>query len=371
MAYRTFLLALMCCSAFADGALPDPFLFADGRRVRTPADWAERREEIKAMLLKEQYGQMPPAPGNVTAAEASQEEIQNDGLTRSQSLQITLGPRDSIRMKVERSFPVGNGPFPVIVRVGLGCPVIGELNSRGYALVCFEHRDLDPETEGSDTAGPAQLAYPAYDWGSVAVWAWGASRVLDYLLALPEVDPKATIVTGHSRTGKAALLAGALDERFTMVAPNGSGCGGVSCYRYQGKGSEDLELITRPSRFASWFQKDFRRYAGQEETLPFDQHFLRALVAPRMMLSTDALGDTWANPLGNQAGYFGAAPVFDFLGVPENNQMHFREGGHDQLGEDFLTLLDAADWYFAGKNRPEGLTTMPVEGFQPAMAREE
>ena len=356
---------LFSSQGYGDVALPDPLLLADGQRVQTRADWVKRREEIKAILLREEYGRMPPAPENVKVAEASPVEVQNDGATHFQRLRLTMGTRDRISVQVERYFPAGKGPFPVIVRVGLGCPVIGDLNKRGYALVCFEHRDLDPETEGSDTAGPAQLAYPEYDWGSVGVWAWGASRVLDYVLTLPETDSSAMIVTGHSRTGKAALLAGALDERFAMVAPNGSGCGGVSCYRYQSKGSEDLESITRPSRFASWFQKDFRRYAGHEDTLPFDQHFLRALVAPRMMLSTDALGDIWANPLGNQAGYFGAQPVFDFLDAPESNQMHFREGDHDQLGEDFMTLVDAADWYFEKKAKPEGLTTLPVEGFRP------
>jgi len=174
-------------------------------------------------------------------------------------------------------------------------------------------------------------------------------RVVDYLMTLPEVDSGKVALTGHSRAGKVALLAGALDERIAMVVPNGSGAGGAGCFRVEEKGVETLELITQPERFGYWFHPRLREFAGRIDRLPFDQHFLKALVAPRLLLSTDALGDQWANPLGTQQTYLAAQPVFDFLDVPDHNAIHFREGGHDMLEEDWDAILDFAGHHFQGK----------------------
>jgi len=344
--------------------LPDPFRMNDGSRVETKQDWRRRREEIQGLLLQYEYGRIPPADDAVALDFEAPAEVRNDGKTSFRELRLKMGPESRITMTLHVYLPSGHpGPFPTILRVGLGCPIVGEINERGYAFAAFEHRDLDPETEGYDVAGPAQAAYPEYDWGSIAVWAWGASRTLDYLLTCPWVSEDQVIVTGHSRTGKAALLAGALDERFGMVAPNGSGCGGASCYRIAGDGAETLEMITRKSRFASWFQKDFGRFGGHEERLPFDQHFVKALVAPRMLLTTDALDDKWANPLGNQAAYLAVQPVYDFLGAGQNSAMHFREGQHDQLAEDFRAILDFADHHFAGKPLKRSRSVLPFPDY--------
>jgi len=141
--------------------------------------------------------------------------------------------------------------------------------------------------------------------------------------------------------------------------PNGSGCGGAGCFRVMGPNSETLELITSPKRFKSWFQQDFGKYGNREDELPFDQHFVKALVAPRLLLSTDALGDLWANPLGTQATYLAAQPVFDLLGAPANNALHFREGGHDQTAEDYAALLDFADLQFRGKKSDRNFDVLP------------
>lgn len=188
----------------------------------------------------------------------------------------------------------------------------------------------------------------------------GASRMLDYLKTLPQVDGDKVAITGHSRAGKAALLAGAMDERFALVNPNGSGCGGAGLFRILGPFSENLGAITHPSRFQEWFQKDFRAFVGKEAHLPFDQHFMRALVAPRPVLSTDGTEDCWANPLGTQLNYLAAQPVFDFLGVPENNALHFRPGEHDHTDADFRALLDFADWKFFGKKPATTFNVLPL-----------
>ncbi|HOD49890.1 MAG TPA: hypothetical protein PKJ78_07630 [Candidatus Hydrogenedentes bacterium] len=336
--------------AVSTGPFPDPLVLENGQRVETKENWEARRSEMRGLLLRHEYGSVPSSSVPVKLAETVAQETQNGGITAFRSVRLAVGSENPFPVQVEIYLPAGGaGPYPAILRVGLGCPIIKEINERGYIFACYENKDFDPDTHGADKIGPAQAMFPDCDWGSLGAWAWGASRVMDYLVTLPEVDAKHVAVTGHSRTGKTALLAGALDERFAAVVPNGSGCGGAAAYRRYGPDCETLELITRPSRFVSWFQKDFRQFAGKENELPFDQHFLRALVAPRPVLSTDALGDLWANPIGTAAAWRAAQPVFDFLGVPENNAMHFREGKHDQLPEDFRVLLDFVDHHFFGK----------------------
>jgi len=329
--------------------MPDPLRFGDGTRVATPSDWDRRRLEMEALVLRLEYGHPPPPPGNVESTRVSESAM--DGCSvRHRHDQLRFGPDHALRLELHSYLPGDRcGPFPVLVRIGLGDEMAPEITRRGYALVAFDHRELGPEAEGRRVVGPAQQAYPEHDWASITVWAWGASRVADHLATCGWAHPQQLMVTGHSRTGKAALLAGALDERFAMVIPNGSGAGGAGAFRIMGEGSETLELITRAERWAGWFHPDFRRFAGHESHLPFDQHFLRALVAPRLVLTTDAHGDAWANPLGTRAGFHAAQPVFDFLGVSDHNAMHFRPGDHDQLLEDFRVLLDYADWHFRGE----------------------
>ena len=193
-------------------------------------------------------------------------------------------------------------------------------------------------------------------------------RVADVLLQepwvqtipeIPTINPDVLIITGHSRRGKTALLAGAYDDRFTMVVPNGSGCGGAGSFLIQGQGSETLASITSQNRYKSWFHNDFGRFGGKEADLPFDQHFLRALVAPRPILSTDGIDDLWANPPGTQAMYEATQKIYDFLNVGKNNAIHFRSGGHGFLEEDFTVLLDYADHLFFGKSVTSDFYTVP------------
>lgn len=323
--------------------LPDPFRFDDGHRAASPAEWPARRAEMLELLLKYEYGHVPPAPNNVVLDETLDSGSRFDGATNFESLRLKFGPDQKLSTTVHLYMPANAaGPVPVILRFGLGGEHAQAANAAGFAFACLDQTSLDPDTEGYDEAGPAQAAYPDYDWGSVAVWAWGASRALDYLVTRPEINPKETVITGHSRTGKAALLAGALDERFALVVPNGSGAGGAAVFRHAPKGIETLKLITEAARFKSWFQVDFGQFGDRVNALPFDQHYLRAIIAPRAVLSTDAAGDQWANPEGTQQGWMAAQPVYDFLGAPKNNLIHVRAGGHDQLAEDFDVLLKAA-----------------------------
>ena len=334
--------------------LPNPFLMNDGTRVETKADWVRRREEIKAMMLYYQYGHMPPAPKNITAKELSSEIVYNSGATKKHIL-LSMGPEREVRINVGMVIPKGKGPFPVILKNDhriFNVPIAKEIVTRGYIVADYVRTDLDPDRK--DTVGQAQAAYPEYDWATLAVWAWGGMRVIDYLMMLDVVDKERIAFTGHSRGGKTALLAGALDERIALVAPNGSGCGGAGCYRFEGKGAETLERITAPERFSYWFHPRFRDFADRETKLPFDQHFLKALVAPRALISIDALGDLWANPYGTQQSHRGVQPVFEFLGAGDKLGIYFRTGGHAQNEDDWRTLVDFADKVFFGKMPASG-----------------
>ena len=148
-------------------------------------------------------------------------------------------------MRIAVYRPPGVGKLPVIIREehALGhLEEVPAILNRGYMFVEFAREDLDPDKPS--VVGPAQQAYPEFDWATLAVWAWGAMRVVDYLETRDDVDREKIGIVGHSRGGKMALLAGALDERFALVAANGSGCGGAGCFRHQEGKVETLDLIT-------------------------------------------------------------------------------------------------------------------------------
>ena len=353
--------------------LPDPFVFSDGTRVKAPREWGRRRAELLELVLSYEYGHLPPVPrpGAVTAAPApdyalpprrrpsagSQPSITLPEGSRQEKLLVTVTRRGHDR-KVEFPLllhvPPGKGPFPVVIRGDL-CwgPVRGEVVSdalsRGYMLAEFDRTKIVPDRKGPRTGG-AYAVYPEGRFGGLAAWAWGYHRVVDCLVRRKEVDRKKIIVTGHSRGGKAALLGGATDERIALTVPNNSGCGGAGCYRFQAAGSEDLGAITQ--RFPYWFEARFREFAGKEDRLPIDQHSVKALVAPRGLLTMEALGDRWANPEGTQQTHQAAREVYEFLGAGEGIAIHFREGKHEQSRADWQTLLDFADQLLRGRPRP-------------------
>ncbi|MDQ3438866.1 MAG: S9 family peptidase, partial [Planctomycetota bacterium] len=188
---------------------------------------------------------------------------------------------------------------------------------------------------------------PEGDFGALAAWAWGYHRAIHLLVALPQVDKQKIAITGHSRGGKAVLLAGVTDERVALTAPNNSGCGGAGCYRVQGPKSEDLARIL--TVFPFWFTPRLKEFIGRENELPFDQHSVKALVAPRALLTTEALADYNANPAGTLQSHRAAREVYAFLGQPDRIAIDFREGGHEHGPADFMVLLDFADQVLLNK----------------------
>ncbi|MBN2155019.1 MAG: hypothetical protein JW776_03155 [Candidatus Lokiarchaeota archaeon] len=375
----TLILSAFVCSIISGGtwflvrqkypkiikSLPDPFLLNNGSRVSTLEEWEVRRDEIITLLLSIEYGTIPNRPDSIVTTEIQQEQLSNG---TKKTVILSLFPFNStpsliVNMTIWVYIPNCSGPYPTILKVGSDgsgsqVPIADTILNRGYLYVCYNHTDLDPDTEGYDVVGAIQAIYPSYSFGSLGVWAWGASCVVDYLIGeswvetpegKPNTDPDMLIITGHSRRGKTALLAGALDKRFAMVVPNDSGCGGTGSFLVQGSFSETLRIITSDKTYRSWFKGDFDKYAGKEKYLPFDQHFLCSLVAPRLLLSTNALHDFWANPSGTQAIYKATELVYEFLGKIENNALHYRKGRHGFLQGDFLVLLDFADKMLVGK----------------------
>lgn len=331
--------------------LPELLRFAGGARVRSPAEWPRRRAEILGLLDHYQYGRMPP-PYPVDAEILAVEEIAETPAKQT-TLRLRSGREERVAFRVALTTPHGAGPFPAIVKNhhGLdGCPIRGEVIRRGYALAIYDREEIDPDDPTK--ARGARAIDPDFDGGTLTAWAWGTSRVIDHLTTLPAIDRTRIVATGHSRGGKAALLAAAHDERVAVAAPNGSGAGGCGQYRFipperRGPWSRDTTnietLASIQRKFPYWFAPRLAGFADREDRLPFDQHFLKAAVAPRALICTEASDDHWANPEGARATNAAAREVFAFLGVPDRIGLHVRTGGHEQTAEDWRALMDFAD----------------------------
>ena len=342
--------------------LPDPFLMNDGSRVKTKEDWTKRRAELRELFLKYEYGHVPSETTEVKARLSADFPPHSN----ERQYELSFGPGGKISVPLILTLPEGKGPFPIIIKGDL-CwgrvaePIVKQVTGRGYILAEFDRTAIAPDK--NDRAHGALSLYPDADWGDLAAWAWGFGRVVDYVTTRDDVDKTKIIVTGHSRGGKATLLAGVLDERVALTVPNGSGAGGGGCFRVQYPLTESLEAVDL--RFPYWFTPAFSQFIGHVDQLPFDQHELKALIAPRALLTTDSLDDFWANPMGTQISFEASREVFKFLGVPEKTGLHYRHGKHDQNEEDFLALLDFADWQLMGKPAAQTFDVLPFANLPP------
>jgi hypothetical protein len=399
-------------------ALRDPLVMLDGRRATTPAQWErERRPELKALFQHYMYGPIPKP----VAMKANVKGIHRDFLDGRATLKLISleagggGPVIDLLLMVPNQRPApapvflamnfcGNHALTADTRVPLtrgwlynsckGCTnnaateaarggqaqdwPLARLVERGYALASFCSSDVDSDRkEVSDgiyrwlAGGDASRNNPT-NRGSIAAWAWGFHRCVDYLVTDRDVDAKHIAAVGHSRNGKTALLAAAYDERLALSIPHQAGCGGTAPNRVapalaatQANGRPIAETIAVINRnFPHWFNGEFKMFNDTPERLPFDQHELVALCAPRPVLFSNAQEDQWANPIQQFEVLQAADPVYRFLGVeglaakqmPSQRHLvdsrlgyYIREGRHSMTADDWEVFMKFADRHFGRK----------------------
>jgi len=353
------------------GNLPDLFTFEDGRRVESMADWEERRREFRRTVVEMQYGQFPPQP----------EVLEIDPLCvphspgRMDIYRITTGTQEKpISFTIYAHIPEGKPPFPTVIDGDLvySCmqdpEIAKKFTSKGIMLVAFNRCEIVPDMRNPKRTGNLYETYSGLRFGALAAWAWGFSRTLDALEKLGLADSECIAFTGLSRGGKAALLAGALDERATIVNPEGSGCGGSGCHRIRMKaleedGSEHRSETIRDcySHFTDWFCPELNEYIDREAEMPFDQHYLKAMIAPRVYFDSQALSDVWAGPINTWMTAVAAREAWKMYGKEQNVLWYWRKGGHNHLAEDFDMLIEVIERERKGTPLCDKFMKLPFE----------
>jgi hypothetical protein len=387
--------------------LPDPLVLTDGRRVTSRNQWfTRRRPELKALFQHYMYGAIPPRPAGGHAQIRAEHRDFLGGKATLRLITLETGSNGAPRIDLMLVLPHhGPGRVPVFLgmnfcgnqsltddpRVPLargwltslckGCSnnaateaarlatasdwpadewPLEQIVDRGYGLASFCSCDIDSDrADVSDglyqwlVAGDAARNQPA-DRGTIAAWAWGFQRCVDYLESDPDVDAHHIAALGHSRNGKTALLAAAFDDRIALAVVHQAGCGGSAPSR--GITGETLRDINRA--FPHWFNAEFKKFNNAPERLPFDQNGLVALCAPRPVLFSNGQADTWANPAGQFEVLQTADPVYRLLGVeglgatemPAPDHLtrgrlgyHIRGGGHSMTPGDWQVFMDFAD----------------------------
>lgn len=248
--------------------------------------------------------------------------------------------------------------------------------ARGYAYVMFNNNDCGEDTTLRNLDGSWAFrntrffpAYPGYDWGLLRSWAWGVSRIVDYLVTDPAIDGKKLIITGASRTGKSAMVAAAFDERLAMGAPVVTGGGGIGAFRFAGpRRSETLDLMV--TKYPNWFSPELHAFRGQREKLPFDQHWFLAACAPRAFLALEGDADVISYPEAVRQSILGAQPAYQLFGATEKLGANYAPHGHAFTADDWSAMLDFADRHLLGQKSDRRFDRFPTEAeLDAALAR--
>ncbi len=281
------------------------------------------RDEMLEILQREEYGFMPDVPEKIRFTKT---QLRNDNVFAGKGklweieIFVTVRGQD-FSFPVSCIIPEGEGPFPFFVNINFEKNVPNfyfpaeEILDSGFAAFNLYFNDVTADN-GDFTDGLAGIFYPDgkrndTDCGKIALWAWAASRVLDFAQTDSRFDMTKAAVCGHSRLGKTALMAGAFDHRFRFVHSNDSGCSGASIAR--GNTGEKIGDICR--NFPYWFCENYKKYINREQEMPFDQHYLLAAVAPNFVSVASASEDDWADPTGEQLACFAASPAFEKMGM--------------------------------------------------------
>jgi dienelactone hydrolase len=332
--------------------LPDPLLLRDNGHavpVTTPELWERQKRALRSQVEQWMFGRMPPAPDNLRATVTAS---RREDRTTVREVRLEFGPEHRASLRVELVIPDGEGPFPVfLTNHGRNRPWIYTAVRRGY-IACIYHA-TDPNYGNGDDSDAWIEVYPDYDWSTLARWAWAASRAVDYLATLPDVDMARIGLAGHSRNGKQALLAAAFDERIGAVVPSSGNSGESNPWRYTTEpfANESIELLAGAQ--PHWFHPRLRFFSGREDKLPIDQHSLIALVAPRGVMMYSGYAESAGNPVGFEQAYRAALRVYQFLGREENLRLHLREGEHATTAGDVEHFMDFFDAVFGRRAFPK------------------
>ena len=380
--------------------LPSALVMNNGTPVTTVKQWRARRQELLTVFSREMYGVSPGRPANLRFEVTETNKHALNGIaTRKQVTVYFNGSVDGPAMHLLMYLPNGAGKkVPAILglnfygnqAVSTDTAIVvstswmdandkGVVNnrateasrgtdtsrwpiatilSRGYALITAYRGDIDPDYDDGFKNG-VQALYPELEnrgdnFATIAAWAWGLSRAMDYLETDKNIDVMRVAVFGWSRLGKAALWAGANDERFSMVISNESGAGGAKLFHHI-TGENIRRLCTV---FPHWFCANFRQYIDKDSCLPFDQHMVVSLIAPRPVYIASAEEDANADPAGEFMTAKAADSVYRLLGtagLPVNTMpavgqpvfaqigYHIRPGKHDVTRYDWQQYLDFAD----------------------------
>ena len=379
--------------------LPDALLKADGSRVKNAYDWMNsQRPQILELYKRELYGETLPRPDAMRFDLLSEKKDALHGKAVRREIRCAFEMASGKKLHVDLLLYVpreARGRVPVFVGLNFkgnhtvtnerdvaftgasensgddkrGCSSqrmsFEEVISRGYASATACYEDVLPDPYPFDPnpwdKGVFGLLFDERERSGlhercsmIGAWAWGLSRLADYLETDPHIDAGRMAVHGHSRLGKTALWAGATDFRFGLVISNDSGCGGAALYRRK-FGETPLAMAYN---FPNWFVAAHEKYVENENAMPFDQHMLIALMAPRPVCVASATEDLWADPRGEYLSAYHAGSVYRLFGapglLPEDMPLpdtplsgavsyHNRTGKHDQNEKDWSHYLDLAD----------------------------
>lgn len=389
-----------------DGTLPTPDLLAPiggMEQVTTPEEWNEVRAPFWTdILLSQVYGSIPAGtpPRIVSSGLVKADILDGKANFHFVQLELTIGDH-TFRQDVHFVVPKGPGPHPVILGAGscpdhitfpdfpvdlapdlaypgycdgdgwesdlahfifgryIETPPLEELIDHGFAFGGYYPGMIVPDSTGPGMAALQLIRneadMPHGPYAGIGVWAWVASRIEDYLETEPLFDSERAILFGHSRMAKSSLLAGALDSRFAGVISHQSGTGGAAIQK--NLVGESIEEITKS--YPHWFTPSYALWADREDAMPFDQHALVALMAPRPLLLGNAARDRWADPQGTFAAAKAAGNVYELLGAepftasnlkdfePDATLAYqFREGTHGIVPEDWTPFIEWLDSHF-------------------------
>ena len=307
----------------ADLNVPSPLELGD-RRVQTIEEWEKIRPLVLKTMLENEYGYLPEAP-----------EKTEFRIVDSEKGRFCAGKAEFLKMEAVCTvcgeefvfpfsyvYPTKGDKFKTFVVINFRPDVpdryipTEEIIDNGFACASFCYKDVTSD-DGDFSDGLAGLIYKdsgrsAYSCGKIAMWAWAAMRIMDFLQTRGEVDKENICVAGHSRLGKTALLTAAVDTRFSMAHSNCAGCSGDSLNRGKTDGNEFIGHITK--NFPFWFCENYKSYVDKDDETPFDQHFLHALIAPRRVHISSALGDTWAGPSRQFLCCAAASEIYELYG---------------------------------------------------------